>query len=879
MAVESEPSFGDQLRRLRQVAGLSQEELAERAGLTAAAVGALERGNRRHPYPHTLQLLADALGLASSDRARFFLAVPRRGSEDEGTASEGRSADATTGLLPPQPTPLVGREDDLARVGGLVLQSNLRLLTLTGAGGTGKTRLAVAIAESVADAFPDGVAFVDLAPIDDPALVPRAVGQSCGVADNGRQPLMTSLQRKLRSRSMLLVLDNFEHVLAAAVEIAHLLETCQALKILVTSREPLRLRWEQEYQVPPLRTPEQDYSGSIDALAVVPAVALFVTRARAVLPDFHLAPANAEAVATLCRRLDGLPLAIELAAARVKILPPQALLNRLERRLDLLETSARDTPLRHRTLRAAIDWSVGLLAADERKLFQRLAVFAGGWTLEAAEEVGVMPGEELDVLSGLGSLVDKNLVQRDDVQADEPRFRLLETVRAYALESLERSGEEANARRRHAEHFTALVEGLDADLFAARPAALRLVAREHDNTRAALGWLVEQREKSLALRLSASQYFVWITGGHIAEGLRWLEAILAIPGPNAPPSAWARAMAGRAGLLMRAGDIAEGHRRAREAIAAARLAGDHRALGHAHFMMSLAELIRGDDNEAMKHLDAARDVPQEGGSRYFEAIGLPLIGILQERAGRIAQARDAFERSHRLFRSSGHSWGLARCLDYWSSFELRQGERDRAGVLAREALRTHRALGSVWVDGDSFETLASVLVTAGNADAAARLVGFAAALAEVYDPTAATARGRDQSPAGAAALSLLGQEAYGAAWEAGHSLHLADAIVLALATSEPGNSSPAVSAAPARKSARRAGETTDRITLLTPREREVVTRIARGMTSREIAAALVISEATADKHAENVREKLGLRSRAEIAAWAVEHGLLAKPSE
>jgi len=424
--------------------------------------------------------------------------------------------------LPPQRNTLLGRERELEGAKKLLMQDDIRLITLTGPGGTGKTRLAVQLAEEVAEQFAGGVWFAGLASILDSGQVISAIAQALEVRASGNRPLVEDIKEHLRrSPGALLLLDNFEHVLAAAPVVTELLGASRALKILVTSRAALHLYGEQELQVPPLALPDPRSLCPVELLAGYPAVALFVQRARAVKPDFALGEENAAPVVEICARLDGLPLAIELAAARVKVLAPAAILGRLENRLRLLTGGARDLPERQQTLRRAMDWSHDLLTGEEQKLFRRLAVFVGGFTLEAAEAASNAGGDlDLDVFDGVASLVDKSLLQQTGESAGEARFGMLETIREYGLERLAASGEEAATRRAHAAYFLIMAEDGAPHLAGGGEQALWLERffAEHDNIRAALGWLTRTGNADWGLRLALSLSQFWLEHAHPTEG-------------------------------------------------------------------------------------------------------------------------------------------------------------------------------------------------------------------------------------------------------------------------------------------------------------------------------------------------------------------------
>jgi predicted ATPase/transcriptional regulator with XRE-family HTH domain len=548
---------GETIRRRRQELFWTQEQLAERAGLRKRTI---ERAEAGEPLQrHTVLVIAQALGLSPAE-----VTPPDRSSPPGARASPvldsagARAVGAASNLtdLPVPMTSFIGRARELAAVKQRF--SSARLLTLTGPGGCGKTRLALQAAAELADKFADGVCFVELAPLGDPRLVPQSVASALGVREEPTRPLPVTLIDTLHRRQLLLVLDNCEHLIAACAELAHiLLSACPQLHVLATSREVLGVAGEMAWRVPPLASPDPQRPVPVEHLLQYEAVQLFVERARTVQPTFTVTERNAAAVAQVCHRLDGIPLAIELAAARVKVLTVEQIAARLDDRFRLLTGGSRIALPRQQTLQAAIDWSYDLLSEPERRLWRRLSVFAGGWTLEAAEAVCAGAGlDAAEVLDRLTSLVDKSLVTVD-AMAGEARYRLLETIRQYGREKLERSGEAAVIRRQHLEWHVGLAERAEPELTGPDQAVwLEKLEAEHDNLRAALEWSqVEAQGEQIGLRVAAALWRFWLVHGHLREGRRWLEGMLA-GSPEAWPAVRAKALYGAGALAEDQGDYA-----------------------------------------------------------------------------------------------------------------------------------------------------------------------------------------------------------------------------------------------------------------------------------------------------------------------------------
>lgn len=672
--------FGERLRLHREAAGLTQEALAERAGLTAKGIAAIERGRRRRPYPHTIKALADALDL--DDEARSLLLG------DPAAAATAPTAALRPAVVTEPTTPLIGREHELAETSTILCNGSTRLLTLTGPGGVGKTRLALALAAAVTANFPDGVASVPLAALTDPDLVLPAIAQALGLTEVASRALREVVHTALRNRRLLLVIDNWEQVIVAAPEVAALLASCPGVTVLATSRAPLRLRGEREYPLAPLTIPDLTHFPLVAQLADNPAVQLFVDRAHSVAPSFALTRENAATVAAICRRLDGLPLALELAAARARLLSPTELLARLDRALPLLAGGARDLPDRQRTMERAIGWSYDLVAPDEARLFRALATFTGGWEYAAAEAID----PESDVLLLLSALVEQALVLVALGKDGEPRYRMLEPVRQYAALRLAESGEAAAAQQRHANFYLTLAANADAGLRSSEQAAwLDRLEREHDNLRTALTWAAHTGAVDAGLRAAGALSRFWWTRGHLNEGRRWMDRLLALPDPS-PTTSRAEALNGAGNLAFLQGDYAAARRFHEDSLALRRDFGDQRGIAGSLNNLGLLATQAGDLAGGQALYTEAIAINQATGNRTWEATSLGNLAETLARGGDHATARGLLDQSLTLFEELSNEWGIAMILAGLGDVHRALGAHEVARDYFAQSLTRRRAI-------------------------------------------------------------------------------------------------------------------------------------------------------------------------------------------
>lgn len=682
-------TFGQWLQRRRKALRLTQQQLGERAGCSAETIRKYEADNRR-PAPDILDHLAAALQVPDRDYAAFgrfaggglvdlTVAVPA-------SATPGTRPLHAPSNLPVPLTSLVGRGGEIAVVAELLERQEVRLVTLTGPGGVGKTSVSIAVARALRDAFIDGCLFADLAPLREADLVLPTIAQVLGVMETAGQPLLASVQAYLRERQVLLVLDNFEQVLAAGLVMTDLLQAAPDLKVLVTSRSPLHVRGEREIALDPLGLPGAGVIGAV-ALSQYDAVRLFIERAQAVRSGFQVTNANAPAVAEICARLDGLPLALELAAARVKLLPPEALLQRLSSRLQLLTGGQRDLPARQQSIRATIDWSYRLLEAAEQTLFARLSVFVGGFTLHAAEAVCNAAGDlPIDVFDGLTSLVDKSLVRQTEDVESGPRFRMLETLQEYALEQLAALQQVERLRDSHLSFFLQFAEQAETEFWGASAEAwLTWMERELGNLRSALDW-AREHDPEAGLRLVGAMWWFWNVYGYLSEGRQWAERLLATS-----PGTWtrtrARALSVAAHLAWWQNDTPRVRELCEESITVAEAVGHQVAGGFAHITRGLIEPER---ERQAAHWTKAGALFRAAGFRWGIAYDWMLQGYVSLDNGDGAQAAAYFQRGLEEYQALGNRWGIGWMLHNLGRTAGSRGEFAQAGAYLREALVVRR---------------------------------------------------------------------------------------------------------------------------------------------------------------------------------------------
>lgn len=789
--------------------------------------------------------------------------------EDGGTAGRGAAARGgvtvehahrcgTGPACPRPPAPavhLVGREEDVAVACGLLLDPRVRLLTLTGPGGVGKTSLSLAVAASVVDAFRHGVAVVDLAPLTDPALLAGAIGRALALRESGREPMSRTLPRYLGDRQVLLVLDNVEHLLAAAPQVAALLAACPAVRVLATSRVPLGLPGEHELPVLPLALP--DPHARPEDLGAVAAVAMFVRCVQAAAPGWRLTPATTSPAVEICRRLDGLPLALELAAARVKSLGVEQVLHRLRDRFRLLAVPDRVVPERHRSLRGAVDWSYDLLGEAEQALFCALSVFAGGWELSAAEAVcaghqaGAGSLDREDVVDLLGRLVDHSMVQVEQ-RADRPRYRLLETLREYAAQHLG-AADAQQLRQRHRAWFLELAVRAEAAVGGAEEASwLDRLELDHDNLRAALDHSESPGvDVEPGLRLAGALPRFWDVRGYLGEGYERVERLLLIGAADEVSVGRATAHNALGTLAMARGEQASARTALEHSAHLGHELGDLRLEAWPQSMLAFQAFLVQDYPRGRRAAERALALAELARDEVLLVRGLAARGVIAWMQDDRAAGWSLLEQSVVRMRALGATWGTGNVLHLMGWLSWLAHDAEQAGRLEREAVSLLWSLGDRHTVAHAIDVLACVATGTGQPERGARLLGVSGHLRDTTGGSRPPYLDAECARAAAGAVARLGSDRFDACWSAGRDAALQEAVGELLA--EPGKP-PDDPAGP-----------------LTRREREVAQHVVAGLTNRQIAAALTISERTAERHLENVRVKLGVSSRAQVAAWAVQH--------
>ena len=889
-ATSEEPTLEEahaSLMRLHALSGRPESALAQYERLRDA----LQRGIGTRPTEATRRL-------------RDEIAAGRLPSSASADRIRQETSDGAEHNLPAPMTSFVGREREMVEVKRTLAMT--RLLTLTGAGGTGKTRLSLEVARDLLGTYPGGVWLVELAPISDPELVAQDVANVLGVQERPGEPLADTLVDALAAKEMLLVVDNCEHVVEGAARLVDkLLASCPSLRVLATSREPLGVSGEVVWPVPPLSLPGDTTNEGLtaDALVRYEAVRLFVDRARLRLLDFEVNEVNAGAVARVCRKLEGIPLAIELATARMGAIAVEQVAERLEASLDVLKGNSRSAAPRQQTLRATLDWSHDLLSAAERALFRRLSVFAGGWTLEAAEEVcsGDGTGQE-DVLDLLGGLVDKSLMVAGPHTGGAVRYRMLEPIRQYALEKLVESGEAELVKSSHAEFFLALAEEEFDPGFGGPEDTIWLhhLEVEHDNMRAALSWALEGGDVGLGLRLAAALSYFWDMKGHFDDGVRGLQDALAKGGATVP-SARAGALAGLGNILRQQGDLVRAEACHEEALDLYKKLGDQGRVAGSLAQLGFVAERRGDSARAAYLLEESIKAGRGSGN-------LKVIPSVLNSLAHIALEGGDLERAGRLrrevlasIREQGNSLGNSGLLLDVGYNELAVGDRERATALLEESLVLSRKLGDKWVEACCLSSLGIAATLRGDPEQAKALLkkglamdvemGSKADIAEDLEGLAEAAGALEDHPRAArlwgaafalreaigipwwaaervlhepllmAARSQLDEGAWETAFAEGQAIGLEQSVAYAFSEASP---DPPTARVPGE------GSFEGPTGILTHREREVATLVARGLTNRQIARELSISERTAGNHVARILRKLGLRSRTQIGALVVE---------
>jgi non-specific serine/threonine protein kinase len=816
----------EELRERRKALGLSQASLGRALGVSPNTLARWERGELKLSNPSLVRLALDGLAHVQQTRA---------------TALAG---------LPTMTATFVGRHAEMRELRRVCARR--RLVTLSGTAGVGKTRLALEVAGQLAGAERDRSVLVELAPLREPSQVVRTLAACLRIPERADEPLAETLTDVLRDQPLRLVLDNCEHLVPACAEmVGRLLGACPGVRVMATSRVPLGIDGELVYTVPPLRLPAEE-GARANQILHCEAVAMFVERARSVQPAFNLTSDNASVVAAICRQLDGLPLALELAAALMRVLAPAELLDRLQDRLRLLKSDRPASPPHQRGLATTLDWSRALLSESERQLFERLSIFAGGFTLEAVEAIcGADTTPEVDVLPHLSRLVESSLVVAEWGDADHTRYRLLETVREYAADKLRARGESRRLAEQHCDWCINLVERFEREWRGPEQQAwLRRMEQEHPNLAAAIGWCIETEEVERGLSLAGTAWRFWEVRGYLSEGRRWLMRLLEGGGAATPARARALDAAGHLAILQ--GDQAAGLPLIRDSLQLAIQLDDRRTQANAYHSLGLAAQYRLEYQEAEDMHAASLQLARDIGDTRREYVAMYNLAVVAQKQNQFERAVALHMQSLALKRETGDLWSVGYSLFNLGLLTWIRGEPQRATALVRQSLDLRHQLGDKPGIAACLETLAEFDVSQRQTLRAARLFGATDTLLQASGVRIFTPRECGLSRDLEAVRLQLGEAAFNRAYAAGKSTPLADVVAEVLSTATGGARA---SAAPRPANG------------LSRREYEVAALVADGLSNRQIAARLAIAEGTAQRHVANIMAKLGSQSRAEVAAW------------
>ncbi|MBK8782628.1 MAG: tetratricopeptide repeat protein [Anaerolineales bacterium] len=783
--MQEQHSFGYWLRLKRKALDLTREALADRVGCSVSTIRKVEDEERR-PSAQIAELLAEIFKIPTTERTAFlrfargdWSSAPSLGDEEAPwRVSTPEILQQPRSNLPATFTSLIGRDKDIVAVQDYLTNPDIRLVTLIGAPGIGKTRLGIASAsKSLAD-FPDGVFFVALAPLDQPSLIPSAIAQALGFVEKSDLPGEKRLMEGIGNKRMLFVLDNCEHLIGDVARLAaSLLSSCSRLKILTTSREALQIPGEWLYSVPALDMPKEKSVVNIETISEFPALVLFAERARAARSDFALNAKNIWAVASICSQLDGLPLAIELIAARVKTLSIEQIATRLDNRFALLTSGSRIAPSRQQTLRATLDWSYELLTESERELFRQLSVFVGGFTLEALESVALLDLNQ-SILDALSRLVDKSLLfveQRENV-----RYQLLEPIRQYARDKLNETRESNLIQDRHLNYYLRVAEDAEPYLFGAGQQDWKnRLELDHDNLRVALAWSLESNQIEAGLKMAGALAWFWHSKGHLSEGNLWLEKFLA-SGIGTQGKERAKALRASSILSTDTGDYIRARAFAESSIKLYREIGDNRGAGLVLADLGASLHYGGKEEEALESFEESLRLLRATGERWGIAYAQVLLGDTWFRMGDTTRAATSWEESLRLTQELGDHYLMAWSLGGLADVARLRADYKRATGMFKEALSLYQSSGDKFGPPFSLEALGLVAAALGDAKRAARLWGAASAWREASNEPLPLTFQKDYAASITQARTQLGEKVYASAWSEGHGMSPEQAIALAL---------------------------------------------------------------------------------------------------